>query len=212
LERKSRLLNPREREIVAYHEMGHALVAGALPGSDPVHKVSIIPRGIGALGYTLQRPSEDRYLMTREHLENRMAVLLGGRAAEKLIFDHLSTGASDDLNRASDIARDMVMRFGMVEDLGHVSYESPSQSFLGEMPPGFGQPGYGDETANLIDRSVRNIVNNAYTKALAILTANRTLLEKSAAQLLSQETLDEADIAALREQLISGPAISGVDS
>jgi cell division protease FtsH len=212
LERKSRLLNPREREIVAYHEMGHALVAGALPGSDPVHKVSIIPRGIGALGYTLQRPSEDRYLLTREHLENKMAVLLGGRAAEKLIFGHLSTGASDDLNRASDIARDMVMRFGMVEDLGHVSYEAPSQSFLGEEPAGFGQPRYGVETANLIDKSVRGIVKNAYNQALGILTTNRALLEKSAAQLLSQETLDEADIAALREQLTAAPATSGVDS
>jgi cell division protease FtsH len=201
LERKSRLLNAREREIVAYHEMGHALVAGALPDSDPVHKVSIIPRGVGALGYTLQRPSEDRYLMTREHLRNKMAVLLGGRAAEKLIFDHLSTGAADDLNRASDIARDMVMRFGMVEDLGHVSYEAPTQSFLGEMPPGWGQPRYGAETANRIDNAVRDIVQDAYGLTTDVLTSNRALLEESAKLLLKQETLDETEISTLFEKL-----------
>jgi cell division protease FtsH len=212
LERKSRLLNPREREIVAYHEMGHALVAGALPDSDPVHKVSIIPRGIGALGYTLQRPSEDRYLMTRGHLVNKMAVLLGGRAAEKLIFDHLSTGAADDLNRASDIARDMVMRFGMVEDLGHVSYETPSQSFLGEMPPGWGQPRYGADTANRIDTAVREIVQSAYNSALEVLGTNREILEESARQLLDQETLDESDITALFARLRPAPAASGVGS
>jgi len=208
LERKSRLLNPHEREIVAYHEMGHALVAGALPESDPVHKVSIIPRGVGALGYTLQRPSEDRYLMTREHLQNRMAVLLGGRAAEKLIFGHLSTGASDDLNRASDIARDMVMRYGMVEDLGHVSYEAPTQSYLGEMPPGWGQPRYGQETANRIDNAVREIVEGAYGLAIDVLTTNRKLLEESAKQLLSQETLDEAAIAALFGNLTPQPEVN----
>jgi cell division protease FtsH len=111
------VLNPREREVVAYHEMGHALVALALPGTDPVHKVSIIPRGIGALGYTIQRPTEDRFLMTREELEHKMAVLLGGRAAEKLVFGQLSTGAADDLAKVTDIARDMVMRYGMDEAL-----------------------------------------------------------------------------------------------
>ena len=114
----------QEREIVAYHEMGHALVALALPGTDPVHKVSIIPRGVGALGYTIQRPTEDRFLMTREELENKMAVLLGGRAAEQLVFGHLSTGAADDLAKVTDIARGMVTRYGMSEKLGHVAYEN----------------------------------------------------------------------------------------
>src|SRR6516165_6545752 len=104
LEKRNRLLNPREREIVAYHEMGHALVAISLPGTDPVHKASIIPRGVGALGYTIQRPTEDRFLMTREELEGKMAVLLGGRAAELVVFDHLSTGAADDLRRVTDSA------------------------------------------------------------------------------------------------------------
>ncbi|MFN6961040.1 MAG: ATP-dependent zinc metalloprotease FtsH, partial [Rhodocyclaceae bacterium] len=123
LEKKSRVLNEQERRTVAYHEMGHALVALALPGTDPVHKVSIVPRGIGALGYTIQRPTEDRYLMTREELENKIAVLLGGRAAEKLVFGRLSTGAADDLAKATDIARDMITRYGMDEELGFIAYE-----------------------------------------------------------------------------------------
>src|SRR5438034_1015751 len=132
LEKKNRLLNPREREIVAHHEMGHALVAAALPGTDAVHKISIIPRGIGALGYTIQRPTEDRYLMTREELENKMVVLLGGRAAEHVVFGHLSTGAADDLSKATDIARSMVTRFGMGAALGPVTYQTEPSSFLGQ--------------------------------------------------------------------------------
>ena len=129
LEKRNRLLNPKEREIVAYHEMGHALVALALPGVDVVHKVSIIPRGIGALGYTIQRPTEDRFLMTRAELENKMAVLLGGRAAELLVFDHFSTGAADDLRRVTDIARSMVTRYGMSEALGSVAYDREPGTF-----------------------------------------------------------------------------------
>ncbi|MGC9162265.1 MAG: ATP-dependent zinc metalloprotease FtsH, partial [Thiomonas sp.] len=121
LEKKNRLLNPKEREIVAHHEMGHALVAMSLPGTDAVHKVSIIPRGVGALGYTIQRPTEDRYLMTREELQNKMAVLMGGRAAEHLVYGHWSTGAADDLAKVTDIARSMVTRYGMAEKLGGVS-------------------------------------------------------------------------------------------
>ncbi|MGH7338022.1 MAG: ATP-dependent zinc metalloprotease FtsH, partial [Myxococcota bacterium] len=123
LEKKNRLLNERERRIVAHHELGHAMVAMALPGVDTVHKVSIIPRGVGALGYTIQRPTEDRFLMTREELENKMAALLGGRAAEEVVFSHLSTGAADDLAKVTDIARSMVMRYGMVKALGNVAYE-----------------------------------------------------------------------------------------
>ncbi|WP_140321920.1 AAA family ATPase, partial [Escherichia coli] len=130
LEKKNRVLNPKERETVAYHEMGHALVALALPGTDPVHKISIIPRGIGALGYTLQRPTEDRFLMTRADLEHKIAVLLGGRAAEKLVFGELSTGAADDLARATDIARDMITRFGMDEGLGYIAFEAQRPRFL----------------------------------------------------------------------------------
>ena len=130
LEKKNRVLNEQERRVVAHHELGHALVAMALPGSDPVHKISIIPRGVAALGYTLQRPTEDRFLMTRDELENKMAVLLGGRAAEEVMFDHLSTGAANDLAKVTEIARSMVMRYGMVKNLGHVAYENEPAGFL----------------------------------------------------------------------------------
>ncbi|HUG77296.1 MAG TPA: ATP-dependent zinc metalloprotease FtsH, partial [Burkholderiales bacterium] len=150
LEKKNRLLNPNERRVVAHHEMGHAMVAMALPGTDPVHKISIIPRGVGALGYTIQRPTEDRFLMTREELENKMAVLLGGRAAEDVIFGHLSTGAADDLAKVTDIARSMVMRYGMVKSLGFVAYEEERAPFLGgPMPQGHRE--YSEETAREID-------------------------------------------------------------
>ena len=160
LEKRKRVLNPKEREVVAYHEMGHALTAMSLPGVDPVHKVSIIPRGIGALGYTIQRPTEDRFLMTREELENKMAVLLGGRAAEWIVYRQLSTGAADDLAKVTDIARDMVMRFGMETSLGPVSYESPRSPFLqgAPTPEGWNSRRYSDETAHAIDQAVQHIV------------------------------------------------------
>ena len=154
LEKKSRILNSMERRTVAYHEMGHALVAMALPGSDPVHKVSIIPRGIGALGYTIQRPTEDRFLMTREELENKMAVLLGGRAAEHVIYGHLSTGAADDLAKVTDIARSMVMRYGMEEKLGYLSYQDPPSPLLPMMQPPSPRQ-YSEETAQEIIRYLR---------------------------------------------------------
>src|SRR5512139_4041321 len=160
LEKRNRLLNPREREIVAHHEMGHAIVASAVPGCDPVHKISIIPRGIGALGYTIQRPTEDRYLMTREELENKMAVLLGGRAAEHLVYGHLSTGAADDLSKVTDIARNMVTRFGMGGKLGPVSYETEPNGFLGQMA-GMRRL-YAEDTAREIDVAVREIVERAF--------------------------------------------------
>jgi cell division protease FtsH len=130
LEKKSRLIIPHEREIVAYHELGHAFVAKSLPGTDELHKVSIIPRGIGSLGYTIQRPTEDRYLMTAAELKNKMAVLLGGRAAEVIVFEELSTGAADDLDKATDIARSMLTRYGM-DELGQVTYVEQQPSFFG---------------------------------------------------------------------------------
>ena len=187
LEKKNRLLNPREREIVAHHEMGHAFVAAALPGSDAVHKISIIPRGIGALGYTIQRPTEDRYLMTREELESKMTVLLGGRAAEHLVFGHLSTGAADDLAKATDIARSMVTRFGMGATLGPVTYESEPTTFLGQA---YGSRRlYGEETAREIDVAVRALVEAQFQRARAILSTNRALLDEAARKLLATETL-----------------------
>ncbi len=187
LEKKNRLLNPREREIVAHHEMGHAFVAAALPGTDAVHKISIIPRGVAALGYTIQRPTEDRYLMTREELDDKMAVLLGGRAAEHLVFGHLSTGASDDLSKATEIARSMVTRYGMGATLGPVTYETEPAPFLGQA---YGsQRLYGEETAREIDVAVRGVVEAQFQRARAILAANRSLLGDAAATLLANETL-----------------------
>ncbi|NDC25452.1 MAG: ATP-dependent zinc metalloprotease FtsH, partial [Proteobacteria bacterium] len=163
LEKKNRLLSPLERKVVAHHEMGHALVAFALPGSDPVHKVSIIPRGMGALGYTLQRPAEDRYLMTLNELKNKMAVLLGGRAAEKLIFNHFSTGAADDISRATDIARNMAMRYGMDSHLGSVTYDNETGGFLGGAGVNpFQYRRYSEDTAREIDVSVKETVNQAF--------------------------------------------------
>jgi cell division protease FtsH len=196
LEKRNRLLNPKEREIVAHHEMGHALVAFSLPGSDPVHKVSIIPRGVGALGYTIQRPTEDRFLMTREELESKMSVLLGGRAAELIIFEHLSTGAADDLRRVTDIARSMVTRYGMSDRLGGVAYDRDPRSFLtGPNLPSFQhEQDYADETAAAIDEEVRGIVQHAMDRALAILRQKRDILERSAHRLLEKETLDENDL------------------
>ena len=203
LEKKNRLLIPKERRIVAYHELGHAIVAIALPGQDPVHKVSIIPRGIGALGYTIQRPTEDRFLMTREELENRMAVLLGGRAAEFIFFHHLSTGAADDLMKATDIARSMVLRYGMDTELGHVAYERERQPMLGTpASQGWQAREFSDETERLMDHAIRNLVGHAFDRAIEILNAHRPLHEKTAQLLLQKETLEEADLAALRAQIV----------
>ncbi len=206
LERKNRLLNPCEREIVAYHEMGHAIVAAAIAGSDPVHKVSIIPRGIGALGYTIQRPTEDRYLMTKSELENRMAVLMGGRAAEYVVFSHFSTGAADDLARIADIARSIVTRYAMVPELGHVAFESDQRSLLGPMGEPLRQRLYGDDTAREIDCAVRKSVLTSFERATSVLTANRAVLEESARLLLEKETLDTPDIERLFASVKPAPA------
>ncbi len=203
LEKRKRILSPKERTVVAHHEMGHALLGMILPGTDTVHKVSIIPRGIGALGYTIQRPSEDRFIMTREEIENRMAVLLGGRAAELVVFAQLSTGAADDLAKATDMARDMVVRYGMEEKLGPVSYDTDRPTFL-NVPTAleWQQRRYSDQTAHAIDEAVRRIVERALGRAVAILTQQRKVLDHGAALLLERETLDEAALAALREEIV----------
>ncbi|MBI5067829.1 MAG: ATP-dependent zinc metalloprotease FtsH [Deltaproteobacteria bacterium] len=199
LERKNRLLNPKEREVVAHHELGHALVAAALAGADPVHKISIIPRGIGALGYTIQRPTEDRFLMTREELLTKMAVLMGGRAAEHLVFGHLSTGAADDISRATDIARSMVTRFGMGPRLGPVTYESDPGGFLG----GMAGPRrlYAEETAREIDMAVRELTDGAFQRARQLLVQNRELLAEGARRLLERETLSDGELAEVLGQV-----------
>lgn len=202
LEKRNRLINPRERQIVAYHEMGHALVSMALPSGDKVHKVSIIPRGIGALGYTIQRPTEDRFLMTEAELRDKIAVLLAGRAAEKLVFNHFSTGAADDLVRATDIARSMVARYGMDKQLGGVSYEAERNSYLG------GQEGrtylersYSEATAEALDAAVRNLLQEIAEQTLTILADNREVLNRAAARLLEVETLDETALYELTHDL-----------
>ena len=198
LERRTRLLGTREREIVAHHEMGHALVAASLPDADPVHKISIVPRGLGALGYTMQRPSEDRHLMTQAQLEARLAVLMGGRAAEELVFGHRSTGAADDLARATEMARAMAARYGMVPGLGAVSYESGQESLLGI--PG-GRPGHAPETTREVDLAVREILDRASLRARTILDRNRDVLEDGARELLARESLGSAEVESLARRL-----------
>jgi cell division protease FtsH len=214
LEKKKRVLSPKERRVVAYHEMGHALVAMSLPSADPVHKISIIPRGVGALGYTIQRPSEDRYVITREELLDRVAVLLGGRAAEWVVFQQLSTGAADDLAKVTDIARDMVTRFGMEPTLGPVSYESAPSPFLTGPPAfeDFHQKRYSDETARAIDTAVQEIVDAAFDRTVGILKAHEATLERGAKLLLERETLDENALKQIREELRTAPSAPGADA
>ena len=207
LEKRNRVLNPREREIVAHHEMGHALMAMALPGVDPVHKVSIIPRGVGALGYTIQRPTEDRFLMTREELENKIAVLLGGRAAEKIIYNHLSTGAADDLVKATDIARAMVMRYGMDPELGHVSYDADRPGFLGTGDQSsWLNRRHSEATAEKMDAAIKQVIDEIFERTLSVLEANRALLEETSRDLLDKETLDEPDLLKIAERVVR-PAV-----
>src|SRR5271168_1129543 len=207
LEKRNRLLNPLERRVVAYHELGHAMVALALPGTDSVHKVSIIPHGVGALGYTIQRPTEDRYLMTRPELEYKMAGLLGGRASEQLVFREISTGAADDLARVTDIARAMVLRYGMSEALGNVAYDRDRSPFL---QPAFPMPqerSYGEGTAEAVDRAVRGFVDRAFTLATQVLQRNRALLDRTAAALLQTETLNEPEIEQLKREILPLPGL-----
>ena len=207
LEKKNRILNPKERKVVAYHETGHALVTLALPGTETVHKVSIIPRGIGALGYNIQRPTEDRYLMTSEELENKMTCLLGGRAAERLVFNEMSTGAADDLEKATDIARNMVMRYGMDETLGEAVYAQPQPLFIGggALRRVEEARSYSERTAGQIDEAVRKLLEAAHDKASAILKQNRELLDQTADKLLAKETLS-ADELPKRVAFVTVPA------
>ena len=196
LERKSRVISPREKEIVAYHEAGHALVAESRPHTDRVAKVSIIPRGVAALGYTQQLPVEDRYLMTRAELADRLDVLLGGRVAEELIFSDVSTGASDDLRRATDIARHMITQYGMSETLGLATFEEPRQALF--LPVPSGQPkDYSERTAEAIDAEIQQMLNAAHERVRATLGARRATLEAVAKRLIQQEVVDRAALVQL---------------
>jgi len=202
LEKKNRLINPFEKEIVAHHELGHAIVAMALPGTDPVQKISIIPRGIAALGYTMQVPTEERFLMRKTELNNRIATLLGGRAAEELVFNDISTGAHNDLARATDMARSMVKEYGMSERLGQVYFAHKRQpQFLNPMTEARGE--YSDETAQIIDEEVRRIIDDQYAVALAILEKNMDLLKRTAIQLLEDEVIEGPTLADLLKSVQS---------
>ncbi len=197
-ERRNRLLNPRERQIVAFHEMGHAIVSMGLPGMDPIKKVSIISRGIGALGYTMQTPTEDRYLLTRTELFDRITVLLGGRAAEILIFHEATTGAADDLQRATEMARSMVTRYGMEPEIGQATYvtERPTYLDLGGLRPQ--QSEASDETNAKIDQAIRDLIEKAFSRATRMLRGCESIHKRAAQQLLEKETFVEEDLIPIR--------------
>jgi cell division protease FtsH len=204
LEKTARVMPEEVKQRVAWHEIGHTLVACSLPHVDPVHKVSIIPRGLGALGYTLQRPEEDRQLVTKTELFNRICVLLGGIAAEDVVFQESSTGASNDLQRATDMARRMVTEFGMSPKLGRVHYsESRSSPFLA----GAGTPAdysHSEETIREIDLEVRRIIDSAYDVANDILSTRRAVMEHLTRELLERETIESPMIQAILDQYKTG--------
>jgi cell division protease FtsH len=199
LRKKNRLINPHEREVVAVHESGHALVAAFTEGADKVHKISIIPRGIGALGHTQQLPTDDRYLMTRKELEARVDVLFGGRAAESIVFDEVSTGAANDLDRATDIVRSMVLEYGMSDTLGPMTFpRRHGPAFLadraGLLPE---QREYSEATAQALDTEVKRILDERLARVVALLTEKRPLLDRVSRALLEKETLEAAEFEAL---------------
>jgi cell division protease FtsH len=197
LEKKNRLINPKERRIVAYHETGHALVAFLTPGADPVEKISIVPRGIGALGYTMQLPTEERFLMTEEELYGKIDVLLGGRAAEQLVFGEISTGAANDLDKAADIARRMITDFGMSDKFRNVFLPSRKQSpFLGENNYTIMRE-YSEKTQQYVDEETARIIDDRYRRVTALLQDNRRSIEKIAEKLLKVEVLDGQEFAEL---------------
>jgi len=199
LEKKNRLINPKERKIVAYHELGHAIVSMSLPDTDPVQKITIVPRGIAALGYTMQLPTEDRFLMSRTELLNKIAVLLGGRAAEQTIFEEISTGAHNDLSKATDIARSMVLEYGMSETLGQVYLKGePKSPFL---QPGLAERGeHSDETSRMIDQEVRRIIDEQYKVALAIIRENRDTVEEAVEVLLDREKISGEELREIMDK------------
>jgi cell division protease FtsH len=192
LEKKSRVMNPKERSTVAFHETGHALVAAFTPGSDPVRKVSIVPRGMGALGYTLQLPTEDRFILTRDELIGQIDVLLGGRAAEEIEFGEISTGAANDLTRATDIARRMITDYGMSERFRHVALTRRGQALLGQSEAYMARE-YSEDTQKYVDEEIARIVAERYDFVLGKLRGKRALLDEMAARLLELETLDQAE-------------------
>ncbi|MBK8275234.1 MAG: ATP-dependent zinc metalloprotease FtsH [Nitrospira sp.] len=199
LEKKNRVLNKMEKERVAFHETGHALVALSIPGSDQVQKISIIPRGVAALGYTLQLPTEDRFLMTKSELENKVAVLLGGRIAEETIFGEASTGAQNDLVKATDIAKSMVKAYGMSEKLGTITLERERQPQFLQLPVASEKGDYSEETAREIDCEVRRIVDEQYGRVRRLLEDKKAILQQGARLLLEREVITGAELKAVME-------------
>ncbi|MGE5217803.1 MAG: ATP-dependent zinc metalloprotease FtsH [Chloroflexota bacterium] len=196
LQKKSRVMNPREKKTVAYHEAGHALVAELVPGADPVTKISIIPRGVAALGYTQQLPTEDRYLMTRTELLARIHVLLGGRVAEEMVFNDVSTGAQNDLQKATEIARTMVTQFGMSERLGLVALEGQRQPMFLPVPTQ-GSREYSEETARIVDEEIKKVLTEAHGKVRETLGSHRQALEELAGLLLTKEVVERPELLAI---------------
>jgi cell division protease FtsH len=199
LEKKNRLINPKERETVAYHELGHAVVALSLPGTDPVQKISIIPRGVAALGYTMQVPTEDRFLMSRTELLNKIATLLGGRASEEIVFGDISTGAHNDLAKATEIAKSMVKEYGMSSKVGQVYFARPKKAQFLEWGA-MNEEEYSQSTAELIDSEMARIIREQYDKALELLKGKRDILDKAAKVLLEKEKIEGDDLKAIMEE------------
>ena len=202
---KKRVMSARERETIAYHESGHAIIASVLPGLDPVHKISIVQRGFGALGYTMQLPLEDRYLLTRGDLQNQMAVLLGGRTAEEIAIGEISTGAQNDLQRATDIARAMVTRFGMSEELGTVNYEASRRNAFLDIPMGPDRGPYGEETAERIDAEVKRLIEDAHDRARQIIADRRQLLDVVTRRLLEKEVIEGDELRQIITEVEQNP-------
>jgi cell division protease FtsH len=196
-EKRSRVLSPAERERVAHHEMGHALTSLVVAAGQTVKKISIIPRGIGALGYTLQLPTEDRYLMTRGELEARIAVLLGGRVAEELVYGEVSTGAQDDLLKATDIARSMVKGYGMSDSLGPVTFDLERRSPLYESSQPPSRSDYSEELARRIDQEIRGILDSQHARVTRLLSERIELLRAGSARLLAREVMTGEELAEL---------------
>ncbi len=209
LEKKKKVMSRKEKEIVAYHETGHALMASLLDSTDPVHKISIIPRGIAALGYTMQRPTEDRYLMTEKELMDRLSVLLGGRVAEEIVFGEVSTGAHDDLSKATDIAKSMVKEFGMSELVGHITYENERKSMFLDVSPDFTGKNYSEETAREIDNEIKRIVEDAYAGVRQTLRDKKPLLEQVAKVLLEKEVIEGEELRKIVAEYLEREHIEG---
>jgi cell division protease FtsH len=209
LEKKKRLISPREKKIVAYHEAGHAVVASALQNADPIRRISIVPRGVASLGHTSQFPTEDRYLLSRTELEERIAILLGGREAEELLFGDVTTGAQNDLQLATDIARAMVKKYGMSRKLGVMAYDRPQSPFLRSEQWMPSETDYSEEAARQIDEEIRSLLQRGCERARGILAERKVLLDRVVDILLKQEVVNGHEFAQMVEEYVSNSLRKG---